>query len=389
MKKLSKVAIVGSGPSAFFAAEALLKADTNIEIEIFEKLELPFGLVRYGVAPDHAKIKSVTKTFEKTLEKTNVQLTCGCEIGKDISIAQLQADYSAIILAYGAQTDRRMNIPGEDLVGSITATEFVAWYNGHPEYKNYHFNTFAKKVAIVGQGNVAIDVARILAKKPELLKESDIADYALDKLEQTSVEKISLIGRRGPAQAAFTDKELRELTELSNCNVTINEHDLELNEMSKTELESNAIARRNLDILCKLPSSDDTNKKNIEFRFYESPIAIEGSGKVENLVLEKTVLSGLSGEQKATGTGQFLNLDCDLVIRSIGYRGLTLESLPFNESRGTYYHDKGRLLDENGIQIPQLYVAGWIKRGPSGVIGSNKADSTETVASILEDFKIR
>jgi ferredoxin--NADP+ reductase len=388
MKKLSKVEIVGSGPSAFFAADALIKADSQIEIEIFEKLELPFGLVRYGVAPDHAKIKSVTKTFEKTLEKTNVRLICGCEIGKDISIAQLQADYSAIILAYGAQTDRRMNIPGEDLPGSITATEFVAWYNGHPDYKNYHFNTSAKKVAIVGQGNVAIDVARILAKRPELLKESDIAAYALNRLEQTFVESISLIGRRGPAQASFTDKELRELTELSNCNIMINKQDLELNEASKIELESNAIARRNFDILEKLSVGDNSKEKLIELRFYESPIAIEGSKKVENLVLEKNQLSGEPGSQKATGTGEYLKLECDLVIRSIGYKGLALDSLPFNESKGTYYHDKGRLLDQNGVQLPKLYVAGWIKRGPSGVIGSNKADSNETVSSILEDYQI-
>ncbi|MCL4140445.1 UNVERIFIED_CONTAM: hypothetical protein GTU68_006798 [Idotea baltica] len=370
-----KIAIVGSGPSAFFAADMLLKKVENVEISIFEKLSEPYGLVRFGVAPDHAKIRSVTKAFEKTLQKENVTLFCNKEIGKDISLQELRDSFNAVILAYGAQTDRALNIPGEDLAGSYTATAFVAWYNGHQEFTNYEFDLSGENAIIIGQGNVAVDVVRILAKDPEDLKTTDIAEYAVTALKKSNVKNIYMIGRRGPVQAAFTDKELRELGELKNVNIKVNSKDLELNEASKLELESNSRSKRNYEILKSFLEKDfNKNFKTIHLKFFLSPTELTGDNKVNNA---KFIINKLE---------ESITIPCEIFMRSIGYRGLKLENLPFNEKTGTFYQETGRINDENGVHIKGLYTTGWIKRGPSGVIGTNKACSNETVRSLIEDL---
>ena len=383
-----KVAIVGSGPSAFFAADILTKKLEEVEITIYEKLPEPFGLVRFGVAPDHEKIRSVSKSFDKVLEKENVTLLCNKEIGKDIALSELRDNNDAVILAYGAQTDRALNIPGEDLNGSYTATAFVAWYNGHPEFSSYNFDLSGENAVIIGQGNVAVDVVRILAKDPSELEKTDIASYAVEKLKTSNIKNIYMIGRRGPVQGAFTDKELRELGELENVNIKVSENDLNLNEASKEELETNPKAKRNYEILKSfLEKEFNPDSKTIHLKFFLSPTEIIGDKKVKQAKFSVNELSGKANSQKASITSKTETIDCDLFMRSIGYRGLKLEDLPFNDKKGTFYHTEGRITDENGVPIKGLYTSGWIKRGPSGVIGTNKACSNETVRSLIEDFK--
>lgn len=382
-----KIAIVGSGPSAFFAADRLLKKVENLEIHIIEKLPEPFGLVRFGVAPDHAKIRSVTKAFQKTLDNENVNIWCNKEVGKDISLEELKNSFHATILAYGAQTDRALRIPGIDLAGSYTATEFVAWYNGHPEFKDCEFNLGGENAVVIGQGNVAVDVVRILAKKTEDLKDTEIADYALSKLENSRINNIFMVGRRGPVQGAFTDKELRELGELNGVNIKVNEADLALNEASKEELESNSRAKRNYEILKSFTEKEQNPEfKTIHLLFYRSPLELIGDGHVSKLKLGVNELTGLANQQKASLTDKTEVINCDLFMRSIGYFGLGLEGVDFNQKNGTFYHNKGRILTESGEKIQSFYAAGWIKRGPSGVIGTNKACSNETVDSLVEDL---
>ena len=381
------IAIVGSGPSAFFAADALIKKGENLNIHIFEKLSEPFGLVKFGVAPDHFKIKSVSKTFEKTLAKPNVHLWCNTEIGKDISIKQLKETFDAIILAYGSQTDRSLGIPGEDLSGSYTATAFVGWYNGHPEFQDLSFNLSGDTAVVIGQGNVAVDVVRILAKDVSELEGTDIAPYALDALAKSNIKHIHMVGRRGPAQAAFTDKELRELGELENVAVHVKPEDVELGAACKEEVESQSRVQRNITILQNFVAEKKQGaEKNIYIQFFASPCALSGDSELQSVTLQKNQLQGEAGSQKAVATETTEAVTCQAFFRSIGYRGLPLENIPFNERAGVYYHEKGRLLDDLGNNLNGLYAAGWIKRGPSGVIGSNKACSNETVSTLLEDL---
>lgn len=383
----TKIAIVGSGPSAFFAADVLLKKIENVEINIFEKLSEPYGLVRFGVAPDHAKIRSVTKSFEKTLQNEYITLFCNKEVGKDITLQELRDSFEAVILAYGAQTDRALNIPGEDLEGSYTATAFVAWYNGHQEFKHLKFDLSGENAIIIGQGNVAVDVVRILAKDPDELKNTDIANYAVTALKKSNVKNIYMIGRRGPVQSAFTDKELRELGELNNVNIKVDEQDLELNQASKIELEANTRSKRNYEILKSFLEKDfNPENKTIHLKFFLSPIELIGESKVREAKFVINKLEGEANSQKAIASNESITILCDLFMRSIGYRGLKLENLPFNEKTGTFYQSAGRLTDENGFHIKGLYTTGWIKRGPSGVIGTNKACSNETVKSLVEDL---
>ncbi|MBT5856250.1 FAD-dependent oxidoreductase [bacterium] len=380
-----RVAIVGSGPSGFYAAEALFKSDINTSVTMFERLPTPFGLLRGGVAPDHQRMKSVSKAYDRIATNPNFSFKGNVTIGQDITVEELQTFYDVVIFACGAETDKKLGIPGEALPGSHTATEFVGWYNGHPDYQSRAFALKdAKRVAIIGQGNVAIDVTRILAKTTEELSTSDIAQSALDELAQSGVEEIYLIGRRGPVQAAFTELEIKELGVLEDADPVVSEKDMALSEADSTELdgEGNGKARKNVAILKEFADrSGGTKSKKIVVRFFQSPVRIEGTDRVESIVLERNELSGEPGKQKAKGTGDTETLPVDLVFRSVGYRGLPLEGVPFHESWGVFPNDLGRIEGAN-----QLYVTGWIKRGPSGVIGTNRGDSKETVATILEDL---
>lgn len=386
-QKKHKVAIIGSGPSGFYTAEALLKSGQSIAIDIFDRLPTPFGLVRSGVAPDHPKIKSVTALFEKTLQNENVRFLGNVDIGTSVSVEVLKDFYHAIIFCYGAETDRRLDVKGEDLQGSYTATAFVGWYNGHPSYRNLEFDLSGKRAVIVGQGNVAVDVVRILAKTPDELRKTDITEHALEVLAENQIEEIVMIGRRGPVQARFTDKELRELGELSGCGALVLPEELELSEADRYELEEGkGKAQRNFELLRQFSTNQPHPKKNILLRFFRSPVVVEGISHVTGITLEKNILQGDAGAQRAVGTGELETLPCQIVFRSIGYRGLPLEGIPFDNHRSIIHNSKGRVIGEDEIPIPGLYTSGWIKRGPSGVIGTNKSCSAETVGCLLEDL---
>jgi len=384
-----RVAIVGSGPAGFYAAEALFKATIKVKVDMFDRLPAPFGLVRYGVAPDHPKIKNVIKVFEKTAERENFTFLGNVNVGKDVSVEILRKHYDALIFCNGAETDRKLGVPGEDLAGSHTATEFVAWYNGRPEYKDRVFDLSQEVAVVIGQGNVAMDVSRILCKTVDELKNTDICKHALEVLTSNKIKEVHLIGRRGPAQAAFTSPEIREFGELADCiPVFHNPDDMNLNEASRKELEDpqNAPKKKNYEILQGYLNLQAGNKKRrFVIHFLESPVEIIGSRFVEKVVFEQNVLTGEPGKQKSKGIGKRTQLPCGLIFRSVGYRGIPIPGLPFHDQSGIIPNQQGRIADSEHI-YHDLYCAGWIKRGPSGVIGTNKPDSEETVAKLLEDL---
>ncbi len=384
-----RVAIVGSGPSGFYAAEALLKNERHVLVDMFERLPTPFGLVRGGVAPDHQKIKTSARVYEKTAEREGFGYLGNVTVGTDITIEELRSFYDAIVFASGAQTDRRMGIPGEDTPGSHTATEFVAWYNGHPDYRDSHFDLTQETAVIIGQGNVAVDVCRILAKSVDELKHTDIAGHALEALAESKIRDIYMIGRRGPLQAKFTLLEVKELGSLSICDPVVDPAAMELDLLSQVESESsyNAPGKKTYPILQEFATRPaPTKARRCHIWFLYSPLSIEGDTRVERIVLEKNELVGEPGNLVARGTGQTLDLPCGLVFRSVGYRGVQIAGLPFDDRRGVIPNDRGRVLD-HGVPVPGVYVVGWIKRGPSGVIGTNKPDSIETVDRLLEDIQ--
>lgn len=379
-----RVAIVGSGPSGFYAAEALLQSAHTVQVDILERLPVPYGLVRSGVAPDHQKIKSVTRIYEKIAQNPAFGYLGNVEIGKDISVAELKTYYDAVLFACGAATDNRLGIPGEDLKRSYTATEFVAWYNGHPDYRNHTFDLSQKTAVIIGQGNVAVDVCRVLAKTVDELKGTDIAQHALDALAQSQITDIYMVGRRGPAQAAFTPQEMKELGELAETDLILDPAELELNPASAAELQMSEKNnnRKNYELMKTFAQRPTGNKpKRLHIRFFRGPSELKGDGAVETVVLEKNQLSGEAGQQKARGTSEYESLPCGLLFRSVGYRGVPMAGVPFDERKGVFPNEKGRVIGAEGV-----YVTGWIKRGPSGVIGTNKPDSVETVGQLLADL---
>jgi ferredoxin--NADP+ reductase len=383
-----RIAIVGSGPSGFYVADALFKLDPSVTIDMFERLPTPYGLLRAGVAPDHQKMKSVANYFERVAQHTGFGFWGNVVVDKDVSIAELQGYYDIVVITTGAQTDKKLNIPGEHFSGSHTATEFVAWYNAHPDYQDRHFNLDAESVAIIGLGNVAIDVTRVLAKTPEELSTSDITTTAMDALKNGHVKEIHLIGRRGPAQSAFTELEIKELGHLNDCDCVVAPADLILNDQSQAEVDdpANAKARKNMAVLQELAAQHThTKRKKIVLHFLRTPVEILKDGVVSAIRLEKNKLVGESGHQKAIGTGEFVDLPCQMILRSVGYQGVPLEGVPFDLSRGVIPNQKGRVINPDGGQVPGVYVSGWIKRGASGVIGTNKPDGQETASSIMAD----
>ncbi len=388
-----RVAIIGSGPSGFYAADHLQKQkDLVVHIDMFDRLPTPFGLVRGGVAPDHAKIKSVTKVYDKIAADPNFRFYGHVEFGKDITHEEISKYYHQVIYAVGAQTDKRMEIPGEDLSGSHPATEFVAWYNGHPDYRDYKFDLSQESAIVVGVGNVAMDVARILASSHEELVKTDMADYAVEALKNSNVKNIYLLGRRGPAQAAFTNPEVKELGELEETDVIADINEVTLDPLSKAALEANpdSTIQNNVDILTGYAKQTPKGrKKKLYMRFLVSPVEITGNGRVEAVKIVKNELfQNKDGSLRPKATDKFENIKAGLIFRSIGYKGLALPGVPFNDSWGVIPNKDGRVHDPKADRIVEgEYVVGWIKRGPSGVIGTNKPDSVATVNMMLEDFK--
>ncbi len=380
-----RVAVVGAGPAGLFLVDALLKAkDRSVSIDVIERLPTPYGLVRYGVAPDHAKIKSVINSFHKTLEDERVRFLGNVNFGTDLTVDDVRRHYDAVVYAVGAPHDRRLGIPGEDLPGSLSATEFVAWYSGHPDHSEIvHLRADAEAVAVVGVGNVAVDVARILAKDAAELRGTDIPHPVLERLAESKIRDIYIFGRRGPAQAKFTTKELRELGELDNADVIVDPKELELDEAGAAEVAAQQALQRNLDILREFAARTPAGKaRRLHVRFLASPVEIVGTSAVEALVVEK---NRLDERGQAVGTGVLERLPMHMVLRAVGYRGRALPGVPFDARAHVIPNAAGRVLDESGAPLRGQYTTGWIKRGPSGVIGTNKACANETARELLDD----
>ena len=395
-----RVAIVGAGPSGFYTAAALLAAaraeappavsGPAVSIDVLDRLPAPYGLVRYGVAPDHPKIKSVDRVFEKLCHDERVRFLGNVELGRDLSRAELLAHYDQVVYAVGGQSDRRLGIPGEDLAGSHSSTAFVAWYSGHPDFLDLEVDLSSEAAAVVGIGNVAMDVARILARTADDLATTDIADYALEVLAASRVRDIYVLARRGPVQAKCSPPELKELGEIEGVEVVVDGTDLELDPTSEAEAEEDRQAKKNLELLAAYADADGGSpRRRIHLRFLASPVEVLGEdGKVAGLVVERTRLEDAGGGRlRAVGTGETETLPVGLVVRAIGYRSLPLADLPFDDRNGVIPNDKGRVIDPaTGARLPREYVVGWVKRGPTGLIGSNKPDGVETAAAMLEDL---
>ena len=371
-----RVAVVGSGPAGFYAAAALLAADPSAEVDLLERLPTPWGLVRLGVAPDHPNIKAVSRAFERTATRPGFRFFGNVEVGRDVTHEEMTGLYDAVLYSVGAQADRRLGIPGEELPGSWAATEFVAWYNGHPDYQHLRFDLSAERAVVIGNGNVALDVARMLALTPNELAQTDTTDAAIDAINSAGIREILVVGRRGPVQAAWTPVEVGELGELAGAEIVVDPVDLELDEASAAELAAAPpTVRRNLDHLREYAARPPGEKhRAIRLRFLSSPVAIHGAERVEAIELARNELVGgraIQGDEREL-------VPCGILFRSVGYRGVALPGLPFDEASGTIPNEGGRV-------EPGVYVAGWIKRGPSGVIGTNKKDAAETVQLLLAD----
>jgi ferredoxin--NADP+ reductase len=385
-----RAVIVGAGPSGFYAADQLLGA--GFEVDVLDALPTPFGLVRAGVAPDHPKIKAVTRVYEKTAKKDGFRFFGGVRLGEHVTRAELLERYHVVLYALGTADDNRLGIPGEDRPGSHAATHFVAWYNGHPDASDHEYDLSVQRAVVIGNGNVAIDVARMLVLHPDELAPTDTADHAIEVLSQSKVTEVVLLGRRGPAQAAFTNPELRELADLQRAGVEVDVADLELDEHSAKWLEEEAdvTSRKNVEILRDYAAAEPKDASHkITLRFLRSPVEILGEGDdgpVTGIrVVRNEIVATEDGGLRAVPTGDEEVIECGLVLRSIGYRGRPVDDVPFDERRGLIRNTGGRVCAESGDAHRGEYVVGWIKRGPSGVIGTNKKDAADTVARILED----
>ncbi|UGT39162.1 FAD-dependent oxidoreductase [Nocardia yamanashiensis] len=383
-----RVAVIGAGPAACYAAEELLRR-ADVEVELFDRLPTPYGLVRAGVAPDHPGTKSVASLFESAFRREALQYRLNVEVGKHISHEELLQHHHAVIYAVGAATDRKLGVPGEDLPGSYSATEFVAWYNGHPDFADREFDLSGERAVIVGNGNVALDVARVLTVAPDELAKTDIADHALDALRRSNIQEVVVLGRRGPLQAAYTSPEFLALGHLKGVDVIVDPVDLELDPASQAELDD-AEVEPSLQLKYTLAQEYAAGTRNpankrIVFRYLVSPTAITGDGKVQALEYVHNDLVEENGVTRAVASDRTGVLETSLVLRSIGYKGEPVADVPFDEARGVIPNAKGRV-QLDGETVPGVYVSGWIKRGPRGVIGSNRVDSQETVDQLIEDF---
>ena len=381
-----RVAVVGSGPAGFYAAGQLLASEEpRVEVDLIDRLPTPWGLVRLGVAPDHPNIKAVSRAFERIAARPGFRFLGNVEVGRDVSHGELTELYGAVVYAIGAQTDRRLGIPGEELPGSWPATSFVAWYNGHPDFQHLEFDLSHERAVVIGNGNVALDVARMLALTPAELAPTDTTDTAIEAINAAGVKEIVVVGRRGPVQAAWTPVEVGELGELAGADILVDPTELELDAASAAELEAAPpTVKRNVEHLREYAArTPEGRHRAIRLRFLLSPVAIVGDERVEAIELVRNELV----DGRAVPTGDRELLECGIVFRSVGYRGVPLPDVPFDEGRCTVPNDGGRVVDAAGAAVRGVYCAGWIKRGPSGVIGTNKKDATETIELLLEDAR--
>ena len=387
-----RVAIVGSGPAACYAAEELLtRKGVDAEVHLFERLPTPWGLVRFGVAPDHQDTKSVTKLFTRTAGRSGLDFHLNVEVGNHVSHEELLAHHHAVIYAVGASSDRTLGVPGEDLPGSHSATDFVAWYNGHPDFADRSFDLSAERAVIVGNGNVALDVARILASDVDELARTDIADRALEALATSKITEVVVLGRRGPAQAAFTSPELLGLAGTSGVDVVVDPAEAALDALTEAALasEPHAMAGLKAKLVGELAQRPITGSgKRVLLRFLASPVEITGEDRVRGLrVVRNELVDSGDGRLGARATAETEDIECGLVLRSIGYKGTPVPGLPFDDARGTLPNDDGRVIDpDSGAPVAGVYTAGWIKRGPSGVIGTNKKCAEDTVHALFDDY---
>ena len=381
-----RVAVVGAGPAGIYAADALTRQDAvPVAVDLLDRLPTPFGLVRHGIAPDHPKIRAIRDTLHRSLDHPRVRFVGNVDVGVDIPLKDLRQHVDAVIYTYGASLDRRLGIEGEELLGSLAATELVAWYTGHPDADRARVEAAlagVRSVVVVGVGNVALDVARVLSRTPEELEPTDMPQHVLDALAAAPVDDVTVLGRRGPAQASFTTQELRELDGLARATVLVDPADLELDPLGEEHAAADRNVSRNLAVLRgwadHAPSPD---RVRLRLRFFRRPVRLLGDERVTGIEVERTVVDG---DGRAMGTGELEVLPADLVVRSVGYRGIPLPGLPVDERSGTVPNDGGRVL-RDGLPARGEYVAGWIKRGPTGVVGTNKHDARETVAALLED----
>jgi ferredoxin/flavodoxin---NADP+ reductase len=388
----ARVAIVGSGPAGAFAADRLLRARGDVEIDLFERLPTPWGLLRAGVAPDHQEIKRLDETFDEQTLARGCRFFGNVEVGVDVSHEDLMRHYTAVIYATGAQTDKSLGIPGEDLSGSRPATEFVAWYNGHPDYRELEFDLSGRRAVVIGNGNVAADVTRMLTLSPAELERTDVADHALEVLQESGIEEVVVLGRRGPAQAAFTSAELRELGRLDGVDLRVEAEDVELDPLSARWLAERGTftARKNVELLREFaarPRLPDA-RRAIVLRFLRSPVEIRGEDRVEAIDIRRNeIVQSDDGSLRPRAVDEAdETIECGLVLRSVGYRAVPLPGVPFDERSFILPNERGRVLAADGEALPGVYAVGWIKRGPTGILGTNKRDAEETVAQLAEDL---
>ena len=386
-----RAAVIGAGPSGFYAAAALLKEDgRTVTVDMFDRLVAPHGLVRYGVAPDHQNIKAVAKTYDRTAADPNFRYFGNVEFGKHLTHDDLRRHYDVIIYATGAQSDRRLNVPGEDLPNSLSATEFVAWYNGHPDFVDLGPDLSCSAAIVVGVGNVAMDVARILAKSVDELKGTDISQHALAALAKSQIKDIYIVARRGPSQVKFTSAEIREFGHLDIADAIVLDQELKLDRASSASIDGDTGMQKNLDYLRAYAEIGDTGKpRRVHFRFLLSPVEIIGEdGKIVAVKMERNVLRAVAGgDIAASGTGQYETIPAGMILRSVGYKGAPLPGVPYDARKGIIPNELGRILDPaSDRMVAGEYVVGWAKRGPTGVIGTNKPDAIESVHSMFEDL---
>ena len=391
----ARVAIVGAGPAGAFAAACLLRARGDAEIDLFERLPTPWGLLRGGVAPDHQEIKRLENAFDRQTLKRGCRFLGNVEVGVDVSHSELMRHYTAVIYATGAQTDKSLGIGGEELPGSWAATEFVAWYNGHPDYRDLNFDLSAQRAIVIGNGNVAADVTRMLTLSARELERTDVADHALEALRESAIEEVIVLGRRGPAQAAFTSAELRELGHLDGVDIRVDAGELELDAVSRQWLaeQGTFTARKNMELLREFaarPARADAGAgRRIELRFLRSPVQIRGTAKVEAVdVRRNEIVRADDGSLRARALDEDVEtIGCGLVLRSVGYRAVPLPDVPFDDRSFVLPNERGRVRTPDGEPLHGVYAVGWIKRGPTGILGTNKRDAEETVSSLADDLK--
>ncbi len=389
-----KVAVVGAGPAGFFAtAELLKRADLRVQVDMFDRLPTPYGLVRHGVAPDHQSIKAIALRYARDADAggPRFRLFGNVEVGRDVTVEELKRRYHALVFAFGAQSNRRLGIPGEELYGVHPASVFVGWYNGHPDCASLQFDFEVERAVVVGVGNVALDVARVLVKPPSELRKTDIAHATLEALVHNQIREVVLLGRHSQAQATYTPAELEELTHIPDCDLVVAPEDRRLDELTQRQLADGSLdarVRKNLQIIQeKALAEPRPGRKFVRLRFFTSPLEVLGSERVEGLLVGENRVFVEDGEVRLAREARTETLPCGLVFRSIGYKVAPLAGVPYDEATSSVPHEKGQILSLEGRPAPGLFVAGWAKRGPTGVIGTNKPDAAETVQSLFTAFE--